>query len=82
MNELMELYGEDTLDQAMIYTEELREASNFPFDTDYLEIAIGFLKLKAKEILESGEEKPLLRDLISESFGEAAIYYFQIRGGK
>lgn len=50
----------------------LRDASNFPFTQDYINLGMAFtMQLRA--------EKPELelRALVSEAFGMAAIAYFQ-----
>lgn len=76
---LIALYGENALDSATTYIEELRTNSNFYFDAEYMKTGISFMMLKANEMLEGRRKhKDIgLKDLVSEAFGEAAIYKFQ-----
>lgn len=76
---LIALYGENALDLATTHIEDLRANSNFYFDAEYMKTGIGFMMIKATEMLE-GKRKHKdigLKDLVSEAFGEAAIYKFQ-----
>ena len=75
---VVELFGDDAIDQAILEIEGLKTASNFHFDSKYIELGISFLNLKCAEILEGTKKHCKLPDLVRESFGEAAIAKFNI----
>lgn len=72
-NPIVSLYGENALETALEEIEKLKSNSNIPFDNDYVTLGISFMVLKADEILENKKAKCSLSNLVSESFGEAAI---------
>lgn len=74
---LITLYGEEVFDLAYEKIKDLAENSNFVFDGDYVELGTSFVQIKAQEIVDGKKNKCSLDDLVSESFGEAAIYKFQ-----
>lgn len=78
---LVYLYGEEAIDLALKEIEDLKFGSNIPFDTEYVKLGISFLNLKSNEILEGKKNRCNLKALVSESFGEAAIYKYNIMGG-
>ena len=73
---LVTLYGEDVFDLASEKIQELAKNSNFAFDREYMQIGTSFVQIKAQEIIDGKKKKCSLDDLVSESFGEAAIYKF------
>ena len=75
---LVALYGEKVFDMAHEKIQELAKSSNFKFDNDYLDLATSLVVIKSEEIIEGKKEKCSLSSLVSESFGEAAIYQFQL----
>lgn len=75
---IVEVYGENAIDLALEEIKNLEFCSNFPFTGDYVKLGISFLNHKALEIIEGKKRKCSLESLISESFGEAAIYKFQV----
>lgn len=82
-NQLIELYGEDAIDLALVEIKELAKNSNISFlDKKYLELGIGFIMINAAEILEGKKKECSLKSLVSESFGEAAIYKYNVCGGE
>ena len=81
-NPLIKLYGVDALNLALIEISDLRKNSNIPFDEKYVDLGIEFLMLKSKEIIDGNKSECSLHSLISESFGEAAIYKYNCCGGE
>ncbi|MFC8685974.1 hypothetical protein [Brevibacillus porteri] len=77
---LISLYGEDALDLVLKEIQDLRSNSNIPFDSEYVKVALSFLGIKAEEIIQGTKQKRSLRSLVSESFGEAAIYKYNCCG--
>lgn len=75
---IVEVYGENAINLALEKIKKLEFGSNFPFTGDYVHLGISFLNWKAVEIIEGKKHKCSLESLVSESFGEAAIYKFQI----
>lgn len=75
---LVMLYGEDVLVSLTKIVEELRANSNIPFDEEYLRTGVAFMRIKAKEILEGSRKEISLKNLTSESFGEAAIARYNV----
>lgn len=73
---LISLYGNTGIKDTLKEIQNLKENSNIPFDTKYIELGISFLNIKAEEIVENKKSKPTLKALVSESFGEAAIYKY------
>lgn len=81
INPLISLYGDEVFDLVLKEVKELAINSNIPFDKKYVDLGISFLMIKASEVLEGKKKKINLRSLISESFGEAAIYKYNCNGG-
>lgn len=77
---LIELYGENVLHDAAVIIKDLAVNSNIPFDAKYVELGCRFLRVKANKLTK--EKAPSLRVLVSEAFGEAAMYKYNIAGGK
>lgn len=80
-NPLKKLYGEEVFDLAQKEIKELALNSNIPFDKKYIDLGMSFLMMKAMQIVNKEKEKCSLRSLVSESFGEAAIYKYNYNGG-
>lgn len=76
-NPLIILYGESALEEGTKIIRELATQSNFKFDAEYNRIGINFTMINANEIIENKRKEMPLKELITKSFGEAAIYYFQ-----
>jgi hypothetical protein len=82
VNHLPDLYGQDYAAQVQKAVNELAKESNIPFDTKYVQLGISFLVIKANELYDKKPAKmPTLTNLITESFGEAAMYKYNIAGG-
>ncbi|MEX0595868.1 MAG: hypothetical protein WD512_05140 [Candidatus Paceibacterota bacterium] len=79
-NPLLILYGLDVFDLACKEIRELQKNSNIPSDNEYIELAISFMKFKANDIIEGKIPHKTLKSLVSESFGEAGIYKYNIEG--
>lgn len=78
---LQVLYGDNAISLATTEIIELSKNSNIPFDKEYVNLGMSFLVIKAKKII-AGEEKIMsLKSLVVESFGEAAIYECNVKGG-
>lgn len=75
-NPLKKLYGEDAVSLAFEEIRRLQLNSNIPFDGDYVQLGISFIMIKANQILENEKKHCSLVSLVSESFGEAAIYKY------
>lgn len=80
-NPLLKVYGEDAVNLAQHEIKELAKNSNIPFDTPYIKLGISFLMLKCESISSGEKPKSSLTSLVSESFGEAAIYKYNCAGG-
>ncbi|MBT2759895.1 hypothetical protein [Paenibacillus sp. ISL-20] len=76
-NPLKLLYGEEALELAVKEIKKLAMNSNFTFDKEYVQTGMSLLAIKAKETLDGKKRKSNLESLVSESFGEAAIFKFQ-----
>ena len=82
-NQLIEIYGEDAIDLAFEEIKRMSRNSNIPFnDSKYLDLGIIFMMINATEILEGKKEKCSLKSLVSKSFGEAAMYKYNVCGGE
>jgi hypothetical protein len=75
-NQLVTLYGENGFDLAYEEIKKLQLNSNIPFDTEYVKLGISFMMIKSNQILENKKARCSLASLVSESFGEAAIYKY------
>lgn len=73
---LVIVYGEDAIELALKEIQRLKLNSNIPFDKEYINLGISFMMLKANEIIENKKKHCSLARLVSESFGEAAIYKY------
>jgi hypothetical protein len=80
-NPLIVLYGSDALTLTSNEIKVLAVNSNIPFDKPYVDLGISFLMIKASEIVEAKKPSCPLKSLVSESFGEAAIYKYNVCGG-
>lgn len=78
---LISLYGEGAIDMVLKEIQDLKSNSNIPFDSAYVRLGLSFLGIKAKEIVQGSKKQRSLRSLVSESFGEAAIYKYNVCGG-
>ncbi|MNB67559.1 hypothetical protein D3C87_1016830 [compost metagenome] len=79
--DLTKLYGENYAELAKQEIVELAKNSNIPFDQKFMQLGIDFLKIKAGMIITNNKPVPTLKSLVSESFGEAAMYKYNIAGG-
>lgn len=77
---LVALYGENAIDMVLKEIQTLAKESNIPFDKKYVEVGISFLKIKANDIVAGTKRKCTLHALVSESFGEAAMYKYNVVG--
>lgn len=75
-NPLVILYGESVFDTVSIKIQNLVQNSNFIFDSEYVSLGTSFMMVKAQEIIDHKKPMRTLGNLISESFGEAAICKF------
>lgn len=80
-NYLPDLYGPDYLEKVNTEIKHLAEHSNIPFDEKFVRLGYSFMVIKAKELVEKQEKVPSLKALVSESYGEAAMYKYNIAGG-
>lgn len=80
-NYLLKVYGEDAIDLAQEEIRKLAKNSNIPFDSEYVKLGISFLMMKCEEIASGKKKQGKLSSLVSESFGEAAIYKYNFNGG-
>lgn len=78
----MKLYGDNVLDVVPTEIDRLAEMSNIPFTQEYIKLGIKFTLINAQEITEGKAKGRTLKDLISKSFGEAAIYKYNVMDGK
>lgn len=81
MHPLIELYGEKALELAVEEIKELARASNIPFDKKYVDLGTSFLLIKAAKIVEGEQKRQSLKGLVCESFGEAAMYKYNVANG-
>ena len=72
-NPLLTLYGENVFEDAMQEIDRLKAVSNIPFNKEYVRLGISFMQMKANEIVEGKKKHCSLNDLVSRSFGEAAV---------
>ena len=79
---LIVIYGDNVFKDILKEINELKSNSNILFDQKYIRLGLSFCAMKAKEIINGEKKKCNLRALVSESFGEAAIYKFNICGGE
>lgn len=77
---LIELYGENAIDLALEEIQKLKVNSNIPFDKEYVRMGMSFMVLKASDIIDNKKSHCSLPSLVSESFGEAAIYKYNVLG--
>lgn len=75
---LVELYGPQVLEELAVIVNELKDNSNIPFDTEYVRTGVAFMRFKAQDTLDGTRKKQSLKDLTSESFGEAAIAKYNV----
>jgi hypothetical protein len=75
---LVKLYGSNALELALAEILRLREGSNIPFDSKYVELGLSLTNSKAIDIIEGNKPDKSLKSLISEGFGEAAIYKYNM----
>jgi hypothetical protein len=80
-NYLPDLYGSGVEQLVLDEIKTLASESNIPFDKKYISLGISFLVLKAKDIAEGKSKKCSLKALVCESFGEAAMYKYNVNGG-
>lgn len=73
---IVKVYGENAIDLVFEEIQKLKLNSNIPFDSDYVNLGISFMTIKANQILEKEKSHCSLASLVSESFGEAAIYKY------
>lgn len=76
------LYGSEVADQVLKEIEVLKQNSNIPFDKDLISLGISFFVIKCESILKGEKKHTSLKNLVNESFGEASIYKYQIKGGE
>lgn len=75
---LINLYGSDAFDLVLEEIRKLQVKSNFPFDNEYVQLGVSFAVIKATQIVEGKKPTQNLQSLVSECFGEAAIYKYNI----
>lgn len=75
---LQVLYGDNALSLAADEINALKADSNFAFSNEYTRLGISFMKFKAVQIIEGAKKETTLKNLVSESFGEAAIATFNV----
>lgn len=75
-NSLEVLYGKEFENEAIAYINELENKSNFDFTYEIMEFGTSFMILLARDILEGKRRKLSLKLLVNESFGLAAMAYF------
>ncbi len=78
---LVNLYGDTAFSDTLVGIKELQDNSNIPFDAKYVALGLNFVSYKVEEILSGSKNKCSLKSLLSESFGEAAIYKYNCCGG-
>jgi len=80
-NHLVSIYGENVFKNVLNEIKELNDNSNIPFDKKYVQLGLSFCAIKAEQIINGEKKKCSLRALVSESFGEAAIYKYNCCSG-
>lgn len=80
-NPLISLYGDEAFDLVLKEIKELSLNSNIPFDKNYVDLGISFLMMKSKDAVEGKRKRGSLRQLVCESFGEAAMFKYNVNGG-
>ena len=73
---LVTLYGEGCFEIIDKEIKTLAKNSNLKFDEEYLRLGISFMNIHSMNILEGKEKKVALSNLVSISFGKAAIAKF------
>jgi hypothetical protein len=79
--QLVTIYGENVFNDILNEINELKNNSNIPFDKKYVNLSLSFCAMKAEQIINGEKKKCSLRALVSESFGEAAIYKYNCCNG-
>jgi hypothetical protein len=80
-NHLISIYGDDVFENILNEIKELKNNSNIPFDNEYIRLSLSFCAIKAEQIINGEKKKCSLRALVSESFGEAAMYKYNCCDG-
>jgi len=78
---LIAIYGDNVLEDILNEIKKLKEYSNIPFDQKYIRLSLSFCAIKVEQIINGEKKKCSLRSLVSESFGEAAMYKYNCCGG-
>ena len=78
---LISIYGENVFIDISNEIKELKNNSNIIFDKKYIELSLSFCVMKTEQIINGEKKKCSLRALLSESFGEAAIYKYNCCSG-
>lgn len=78
---LVKLYGDTAFNDLLVDLKELQKNSNIPFDSKYVSLGLSFASYKVDDMLKGVKQKCSLKNLLSESFGEAAIYKYNCCGG-
>lgn len=81
INPLVKLYGDTAFDIATTKIHELAKKSDIPFEQKYIKLGKKFTLLNAQEIIEGKTKERTLKDLITKSFGEAAMYKYNVIDG-
>lgn len=79
---LIKLYGDDALEKVLVEIRDLAKYSNVTFDKEFMGLGISFLNTHAKEISLGNEKECTIKTLVSKSFGEAAMYKYNLCGGE
>lgn len=79
-NPLIALYGVNVYELILEEINKLKSNSNITFDNEYIKLGVGFISIKATEMYEQKRKYSSLSNLVSESFGEAAIYKYNVMG--
>jgi hypothetical protein len=80
-NHLISIYGNNVFKDILNEIKELKNNSNIPFDEKYIHLSLSFCAIKAEQIINGEKKKCSLHSLVSESFGEAAMYKYNCCGG-
>ncbi len=78
---LVSIYGANVFEGIFNEIKELKNNSNIPFDEKYVRLGLSFCSIKAEQIINGEKKKCSLRALVSESFGEAAMYKYNCCSG-
>lgn len=78
---LISIYGENAFKDLLNEIKDLKGYSNIPYDQKYVKLGLSFCAIKAEQIINGEKEKCNLRALVSESFGEAAMYKYNCCNG-